>query len=117
VEYILEKSKADNAFHESLSMGLRDPQSQVGLVLCERLINMPVPVIPPMYRMLVDEMKDAVEEVRHRLLCSSCINLWLSCSERTLQFHASNFHIPCIQAYCRGGGNGYRSTAVEKTKI
>ncbi|KAJ8590901.1 hypothetical protein M405DRAFT_932501 [Rhizopogon salebrosus TDB-379] len=62
VEYILEKSKADNAFHESLSTALRDPQSQVGLVLCERLINMPVPVIPPMYRMLVDEMKDAVEE-------------------------------------------------------
>ncbi|KAG1741779.1 p21-C-terminal region-binding protein-domain-containing protein [Suillus paluster] len=62
VEYILAKSKADNAFHGSLSTILRDPQSQVGLVLCERLINMPVPVIPPMYRMLVDEIKDAVEE-------------------------------------------------------
>ncbi|KAG0703491.1 p21-C-terminal region-binding protein-domain-containing protein [Suillus ampliporus] len=55
VEYILAKSKADNAFHESLSTILR-------LVLCERLINMPVPVIPPMYRMLIDEIKDAVEE-------------------------------------------------------
>lgn len=63
VEYILAKSKGDNAFHESLSTVLRDPQCQVGLVLCERLINMPVPVIPPMYRMLVDELRDAVEEV------------------------------------------------------
>ncbi|KAG2156997.1 p21-C-terminal region-binding protein-domain-containing protein [Suillus clintonianus] len=62
VEYILAKSKGDNGFHESLSTILRDPQCQVGLVLCERLINMPVPVIPPMYRMLVDEIKDAVEE-------------------------------------------------------
>ncbi|KAG1829414.1 p21-C-terminal region-binding protein-domain-containing protein [Suillus variegatus] len=62
VEYILAKSKGDNAFHESLSTVLRDPQCQVGLVLCERLINMPVPVIPPMYRMLVDELRDAVEE-------------------------------------------------------
>ncbi|KAG1839639.1 p21-C-terminal region-binding protein-domain-containing protein [Suillus subalutaceus] len=62
VEYILAKSKGDDAFHQSLSTILRDPQCQVGLVLCERLINMPVPVIPPMYRMLVDELKDAVEE-------------------------------------------------------
>ncbi|KAG2134571.1 p21-C-terminal region-binding protein-domain-containing protein [Suillus bovinus] len=56
------KSVGDNAFYESLLTVLRDPQCHVGLVLCERLINMPVPVIPPMYRMLVDELKDAVEE-------------------------------------------------------
>lgn len=76
MEYILAKSKADHAFHESLSTALHDPESQVGLVLCERLINMPVPVIPPMYRMLVDEIKDAVEEVRHRCLHSSYMNLF-----------------------------------------
>lgn len=75
VEYILAKSKADHAFHESLSTALHDPASQVGLVLCERLINMPVPVIPPMYRMLVDEIKDAVEEVRRRFLYSYYMNL------------------------------------------
>jgi len=107
VEYILEKSKADHSFHESLSTTLRDPQSQVGLILCERLINMPVPVIPPMYRMLVDEMKDAVEEVRH--LCyhaDPMLTFSSSCSEfRTLQFYSSDFHIPRIQAYCRGGGS------------
>ncbi|KAG1793360.1 BCP1 family, partial [Suillus plorans] len=60
-EYILAKSKGDNAFHESLSTILRDPQCQVGLVLCKRLIHMPMPVLPPVYCMLVDEIKNAVE--------------------------------------------------------
>ncbi|KAG5355832.1 Protein BCP1 [Yarrowia sp. B02] len=32
--------------------------SQVGLIISERLINMPVQVVPPMYKMLLDETKD-----------------------------------------------------------
>lgn len=32
--------------------------SKVGLVISERLINMPVQVVPPMYKMLLDETRD-----------------------------------------------------------
>ncbi len=45
----------------------------VGLLLGERLINMPVQVIPPMYRMLLDEIQWANEEVRHALSLSAHI--------------------------------------------
>ncbi|KAI6142162.1 BCP1 family [Pisolithus tinctorius] len=37
-------------------------QAHLGLVLSERLINMPVQVVPPMYRMLVDKSQDAVAD-------------------------------------------------------
>ncbi|KAK0722094.1 p21-C-terminal region-binding protein-domain-containing protein [Lasiosphaeria miniovina] len=37
-------------------------QVQVGLVLAERLLNMPAEVIPPMWGMLVDEIEAAVED-------------------------------------------------------
>ena len=37
-------------------------QSTVGLLLTERLINIPVEVIPPMYRMLLEEITWANEE-------------------------------------------------------
>ncbi|EJD55116.1 hypothetical protein AURDEDRAFT_109577 [Auricularia subglabra TFB-10046 SS5] len=36
--------------------------SQVGLVVSERLINMPVQVVPPMYRMLLDEIQWAIDD-------------------------------------------------------
>lgn len=36
--------------------------TQIGLVLTERLINIPADVVPPMYRMLVEEISWALEE-------------------------------------------------------
>ena len=36
--------------------------AQVGLILTERLINLPAEVVPPMYRMLLEEVQWAVEE-------------------------------------------------------
>ncbi|KAJ7644330.1 p21-C-terminal region-binding protein-domain-containing protein [Roridomyces roridus] len=36
--------------------------TQLGLVICERLVNMPVQTVPPMYRMLTDELKWAVAD-------------------------------------------------------
>ncbi|KAG6329125.1 hypothetical protein ID866_9964 [Astraeus odoratus] len=69
MEYILSKTSADPSFHSTLSsllapkMQVQDQaQPHVGLILCERLINMPVQVIPPMYRMLVEEIKDAIAD-------------------------------------------------------
>ncbi|KAI6002634.1 p21-C-terminal region-binding protein-domain-containing protein [Pisolithus orientalis] len=69
IEYMLSKISADLTFHSTLS-SLLAPKTQVqnqaqahlGLVLSERLINMPVQVVPPMYRMLVDELQDAVAD-------------------------------------------------------
>ncbi|KAI6046977.1 p21-C-terminal region-binding protein-domain-containing protein [Pisolithus marmoratus] len=69
MEYVLSKTSADLAFHSTLSSLLapktQDPnqaQAHVGLILCERLINMPVQIVPPMYRMLVDEIQDAAAD-------------------------------------------------------
>ncbi|OLN97501.1 Protein BCP1 [Colletotrichum chlorophyti] len=41
---------------------LIDGGAQVGLVLTERLINMPSEIAPPMYRMLTEEIEAAVED-------------------------------------------------------
>ncbi|KAI6161489.1 BCP1 family [Pisolithus thermaeus] len=66
LEYILSKISTDLAFYSTLS-SLLTPKTQanqtqpwVGLVLCERLINMPVQTVPLIYLMLVDEIRDAV---------------------------------------------------------
>ena len=56
---------SDPALHDTLRHLLEPASpSQVGLILCERLVNMPVQVIPPMYRMLTDEIKWAIDDVR-----------------------------------------------------
>lgn len=54
-------------------------QKQVGLVLGERLINVPSEVAPPMYTMLIEEIADAVEDEEpynftHYLILSKTYN-------------------------------------------
>ncbi|CAK5284380.1 unnamed protein product [Mycena citricolor] len=61
-EYFLEKTAADPAFQTTLRGLFANSQAQVGLVLCERLMNMPVQTVPPMYRMLSDELKWALAD-------------------------------------------------------
>jgi hypothetical protein len=56
-------SKHDPNLHSTLEALFSQSESHVGLVLCERLRNMPVQVIPPMYRMLADEVRWAVADV------------------------------------------------------
>lgn len=41
---------------------LNDAKNTVGLILTERLINMPPAIVPPMYKMLGEEMEWAVQE-------------------------------------------------------
>ena len=53
------KSSADAT---SLSTVLNDDSANVGLILTERLINVPSEVVPPMYKMLLEEIQWAVEE-------------------------------------------------------
>jgi len=63
VEYFLSKANSNLALRAVLEDILTSPShSHVGLILSERLVNMPVQVIPPMYKMLADEIKWATEE-------------------------------------------------------
>jgi protein BCP1 len=39
-----------------------DSETRIGLVLTERLVNIPSEVVPPMYKMLLEEISWAVEE-------------------------------------------------------
>jgi len=49
-EYILSKSAGDPSLHDTLQTILgHDPPSHLGFIFSERLVNMPVEVIPHMY--------------------------------------------------------------------
>lgn len=64
VEYFLSKANSNLALRTVLEEALApSSHTHVGLILSERLVNMPVQVIPPMYRMLADEIKWAAKEV------------------------------------------------------
>ncbi|KAG9310354.1 p21-C-terminal region-binding protein-domain-containing protein [Chiua virens] len=59
IDYVLSKISAEPAFHGTLTSLLQDhPRCHVGLVLSERLINMPVQVMAPMYKMLLEEIDE-----------------------------------------------------------
>ncbi|KAJ7695207.1 p21-C-terminal region-binding protein-domain-containing protein [Mycena rosella] len=60
--YFLEKTASDPPFHAALRALFAGNDTHVGLVLCERLVNMPVQTVPPMYRMLSDEIKWALAD-------------------------------------------------------
>lgn len=63
--YFLSKANPNPALRAVLDDALASSSNNhVGLILSERLVNMPVQIVPPMYRMLADEIKWAVEEVR-----------------------------------------------------
>ncbi|KAI2623712.1 p21-C-terminal region-binding protein-domain-containing protein [Xylaria nigripes] len=60
IEYLSDKAKETEslaAIPDLLSSG-----KHIGLVLSERLINMPSEIAPPLYNMLIDEIEAAVED-------------------------------------------------------
>ncbi len=61
-QYIGEKAKKSEALATVVPGLLASGEHAVGLVLSERLINMPSEIAPPMYGMLVDEIEAAVED-------------------------------------------------------
>ncbi|CZS89180.1 probable Protein BCP1 [Rhynchosporium agropyri] len=76
-EYIMEKSKSSPSL--AVLGRLLTSSSQVGLILGERLINVPAEVSPPMYTMLIDEIEAAVEDKEpydftHYLILSKTYN-------------------------------------------
>lgn len=60
-EYLVKKAQTNPALTE-LAQVLSSPSNQVGLILTERLINVPSEIAPPMYTMIVDEIEAAVED-------------------------------------------------------
>ncbi|CAG8622577.1 7894_t:CDS:2, partial [Diversispora eburnea] len=61
VNYLLEKTKKDSRLNDILTNLFKENKHDVGLILSERLINMPVQLIPPMYKMLKEEIQWANE--------------------------------------------------------
>lgn len=67
VDYVIQKTKDQREFNMALSKLLApakttkddSKQLKVGLIVSERMINMPVEVVPPMYKMLLEEMEKA----------------------------------------------------------
>jgi len=57
-------SQANEGFQKELAEFLDDfPNGDIGLVLSERIVNMPAAVAPPGYKMLLEEIQWANEEV------------------------------------------------------
>ena len=67
--YLLEKSRKHSKEHDKFTR-LLSSDKQLGIVMNDRLINMPPQIAPPMFRMLLEELKMAVDKV-----CSSFYNL------------------------------------------
>lgn len=66
-DYVFTKSKQNEGLHNKLKELLAaGSKKEVGLILSERFINMPVETAPPMWRMLLEEVKWAVDEVRQK---------------------------------------------------
>lgn len=62
-EYVLSKSACDPPLHNALRTILaHDAPSHLGFIFSERLVNMPVEVMPHMYRMLADEIQWACDD-------------------------------------------------------
>lgn len=59
-DYIIAKAKLEPALKPIADV--LSSSAEVGLILAERLINVPAEIAPPMYAMLIDEIEAAVED-------------------------------------------------------
>ncbi|PUU78126.1 p21-C-terminal region-binding protein-domain-containing protein [Tuber borchii] len=63
VKYILARSQSSPSLNKKLKELLSSSApSHTGLILTERLINVPAEIVPPMYKMLLEEISWAIEE-------------------------------------------------------
>ena len=58
----MQRAQANSALSPIADILKSSDIAQVGLILTERLINIPSEVVPPMYKMLLEEISWAVEE-------------------------------------------------------
>ncbi|OCK94593.1 uncharacterized protein K441DRAFT_659961 [Cenococcum geophilum 1.58] len=61
-QYLLEKSSTNSSLSQLSTFLSPSSDAQVGLILTERFINMPPEIVPPMYKMLLEEISWALEE-------------------------------------------------------
>lgn len=62
VQYLLSKANSNTSLAPLSQLLSQTSAPAIGLVLTERLINVPTEVVPPMYTMLVEEIQWALEE-------------------------------------------------------
>ena len=62
IDYLLQRTKPTTTLAPLSKLLTSEEDVQVGLILTERLINIPSEVVPPMYRMLLEEIAWALEE-------------------------------------------------------
>ncbi|MCJ1351189.1 MAG: Mss4p nuclear export [Icmadophila ericetorum] len=61
-KYLTQKAKTNPALKTVADLLESYGQAEVGLILTEKLVNIPTEVVPPMYRMLLEEISWAVED-------------------------------------------------------
>ncbi|KAJ5587454.1 uncharacterized protein N7459_003219 [Penicillium hispanicum] len=62
INYLKSKSAANSDLSTLNQLLSQNPVPSVGLILTERLINMPSEIVPPMYNMLMEEIAWALED-------------------------------------------------------
>lgn len=63
VEYLLAKSASSPVLQAKLQLFTSSsPPGSLGLILTERLVNMPTELVPPMYKMISEEIEWAVQD-------------------------------------------------------
>lgn len=62
INYLKTKAASNPALAALNALLSQTPVAPIGLILTDRLINMPSEVIPPMYNMLLEEISWAIEE-------------------------------------------------------
>lgn len=62
VEYLIGRAATNPVLSPLERLLKTDDTAQVGLILTERLLNIPEAVVPPMYKMLLEEISWALEE-------------------------------------------------------
>ncbi|KAM0797100.1 p21-C-terminal region-binding protein-domain-containing protein [Usnea florida] len=62
ITYIRAQAKRNTALSELEDLMQKSERARVGLILTERLVNIPSEVVPPMYKMLLEEITWALEE-------------------------------------------------------
>ena len=62
ITYIRAQAKRNTALSELEDLMQKSDGARVGLILTERLVNIPSEVVPPMYKMLLEEITWAIEE-------------------------------------------------------
>lgn len=68
-DYFIHKTQDNADFNRRLrKLFASSAKERVGLILSERLVNMPTEVVPPMYKMLADEIDAAIANVSHCVL-------------------------------------------------